>query len=222
MNHLKWWVDRPGPACSLADDPTTIPSDELPWQGTPPEGERPHFNLALSLRQITNLEHHLIHGPKVFSRTPGEMRVIEHIIPTQPGQVTRASWRPIPRKRWAELEREPQDMLALGVIEPSRSEWHNPIMLVPKPDGSTRFCIDYQELNKVAQFDATPCRGRTSSWSSSGQPNTSQNLTLQRGIGRCWCVPRTDQRLPSPPHRASSNFAGCPSDSTGWPPPSSG
>lgn len=45
-------------------------------------------------------------------------------------------------------------MLRLGVVEPSQSAWRSLPVLVPKPDSSVRFCIDFQEVNHVAQFDA--------------------------------------------------------------------
>lgn len=48
------------------------------------------------------------------------------------------------------------DMLWLGMIEPSRSEWRSPIVLMPKPDSSIRFCIDFWEVSKQAKFDAYP------------------------------------------------------------------
>lgn len=50
-------------------------------------------------------------------------------------------------------------MLQINVIEPSSSPWRNPLVLVPKPDGSVHFCIDFQEVNKIAAFDANlmPC-----------------------------------------------------------------
>lgn len=51
---------------------------------------------------------------------------------------------------------EVAEMLQLGVFEQSQSAWHSPLVLVPKPDGSICFCMDYREVNKIAQFNAYP------------------------------------------------------------------
>ena len=47
-------------------------------------------------------------------------------------------------------------MLEMGVIDPSKSNWFSPIVLVPKPDGSIHFCIDFRAVNKVSKFDQYP------------------------------------------------------------------
>ena len=54
------------------------------------------------------------------------------------------------------VEREIQIMLDLGVIEKSKSSFSSAVVLVKKPDGSCRFCIDFRPLNKIIQFDAEP------------------------------------------------------------------
>lgn len=54
------------------------------------------------------------------------------------------------------IEDEIDNMLKIGVIRPSTSPWASPITLVPKKDGSIRFCIDYRKLNSITIKDSYP------------------------------------------------------------------
>lgn len=51
---------------------------------------------------------------------------------------------------------EVEKMLKDGVIRPSRSPYASGVVLVGKPDGSTRFCIDFRPLNRVTKKDQHP------------------------------------------------------------------
>lgn len=56
-----------------------------------------------------------------------------------------------------EIERaEVERMLKEGVIEPSDSEWASPVVLIQKPYGTLRFCIDYKKLNALTIRDSYP------------------------------------------------------------------
>jgi len=47
-------------------------------------------------------------------------------------------------------------MLKLQVIVPTKIEWASPVLLIPKPGGSPRFCIDYRQFNERTARDSYP------------------------------------------------------------------
>lgn len=44
---------------------------------------------------------------------------------------------------------EVDKMLEADVIEPSKSKWSTPIVMIKKPNGTYRFCLDFRKLNNV-------------------------------------------------------------------------
>ncbi len=65
-------------------------------------------------------------------------------------------WVPLTKCKLEEMESLIQSMKGPGIIEPSSSPWSSPLTLVPKKDGTTRFCVNYWKLNEIRRKDSYP------------------------------------------------------------------
>jgi hypothetical protein len=92
------------------------------------------------------------------------------------------------------METEIKNMLESGVIEPSNSPWASPVVLVKKKDGSTRFCIDYREINKVTKRDAYPLPRLDDSIESMGGAKWFSTLDLASGYWQVGMDPKDQEK----------------------------
>ena len=86
----------------------------------------------------------------------GHCTLTEHHIDVQGAPaVKHASRRMSPIMRQIAIDTI-KELLEMGIIEKSASAWSSAPVMVKKSDGTTRFCIDYRDLNKVTKKDAYP------------------------------------------------------------------
>ena len=62
------------------------------------------------------------------------------------------------------LKKELDYMLKNDIIESSQSNWSSPCLLVPKSDGTYRFCTDYRKVNAVTKSDSYPIPLHRQDW----------------------------------------------------------
>ena len=124
----------------------------------------------------------------VFSELPGRTTVAHHDIRTAPGVKVRVPPYRITEARREAIQAEVRRMLQLRVIEESRSAWSSPVVLVPKPDGSYRFCNDFRRLNEASEFDAYPMPRVDELIERLGPARYLSTLDLTKGY---WQVPLT-------------------------------
>ena len=86
----------------------------------------------------------------------GRVKLVQHKIDVGGAKPIRQPSYRVPIAKKDVIDTEVEKMLVKEIIRPSTSPWSSPIVLVSKPDGSTRFCIDYRKVNSVTKKDAYP------------------------------------------------------------------
>ena len=140
----------------------------------------------LSPAQKQDLEEVILQHQDVFSELPGRTTITQHGIKTAPGITVRVPPYRVPEAWRNAIREEVTRMLRLRVIEESRSAWSSPVVLVPKPDGTFRFCNDFRKLNEVSEFDAYPMPRVDELIERPGSARYLTTLDLTKGgTGRC-------------------------------------
>ena len=114
---------------------------------------------VLNPGQMEQLKTLLIEFSDVFSQNDldlGCFKDIQHRVKTVDEIPVTEGLRRTPICFQDEERKVLENMLEMGVIQPSCSEWAAAPVLVRKKDGSVRYCIDYRKLNNKTVKDAFP------------------------------------------------------------------
>ena len=170
VNMLKEYVDRIDEAnekpvatvvsgCEVTDDESDDDHVEIPQlrlKNSEVLGNLPEILTHLpgsEKSQVIGLIHEYEH---LFSDVPGHTNLVVHDVDVGDSPpVKQHPYRVNPVKRDV-MKREVKYMLDHDLIEPSKSGWSSPCVLVPKQDGSSRFCTDYRLLNSKTKPDSYP------------------------------------------------------------------
>ncbi|KAK3091449.1 hypothetical protein FSP39_019925 [Pinctada imbricata] len=157
--YIKRWYDKSAKErrFSPGDEVLSKKITRVTFPGDASESiENLKFGINLSQEQKEELRSLCAKYSDVFTDKPGRCTLTEHRIRTT--TETPISQKPyrIPYAKQEQVKKALNDMLEQGQITQSKSPWSSPIVLVNKPDGSLRMCIDYRKLNEVTISDAYP------------------------------------------------------------------
>ncbi|KAL6419044.1 hypothetical protein ACFW04_014106 [Cataglyphis niger] len=128
-----------------------------------------------------------------FQAVAGSTPLIEHQIRLKNQTLIKQRYRPRNPAMQAIIDAEVDEMKKAGVIEPSRSAWSSPIVVVRKKDGKHRFCIDFRKVNEVTEKDAYPLPQVTATLDKLRGARYLTTLDLKNGY---WQVPLARESRP--------------------------
>ncbi|XP_065282035.1 uncharacterized protein [Dermacentor albipictus] len=143
-----------------------------------------HSQQAKELRAIIALHR------DVFSEQPGYTDWAVCKLATTTQEPVHVKQYPLPFAVRQEVEAEVSTMLQMGVVERSHSPYNAPTVLIKKPDGTNRFCVDFRRLNEVLIPDSEPIPRADCLIAEVGGRKIFSKMDLSKGY---WQVPLDEQ-----------------------------
>ncbi|KAL2086009.1 hypothetical protein ACEWY4_019329 [Coilia grayii] len=185
------------PVCCVVRQPELLDEDVSSRR----EPVSAHLQNSAALSDLPKLLHHLTpsqqsemqvliksHLP-LFRDRPSRTSLTVHDVET--GDATPIKQHPyrVHPNKLVVMKEELAYMVDIGAVESSQSAWSSPVVLIPKSDGSTRFCIDYRKVNTVTKTDAYPIPRLEDCIDQIGKAEFVTKLDLLKGY---WQVPLSD------------------------------
>ena len=130
-------------------DPGNYMMKDCTPNGSLPAIEHLSTPQQLDVTRIFN-RHNLFHGPI------GRLKGVQHDIEVGDHAPIRQHYYRCAPSRTETMKKEVEDMLKMGVIRPSRSQWASPLILVKKPNNEWRPCVDYRQVNQITKGESYP------------------------------------------------------------------
>ena len=144
-------------SCSVA---TVVEEEDNPELAVTDEEIMIHYNTKqkesylnvkysenISQARLKELKSLVFQFKEIFSDVPTITNLDEHKIDLTDDRPIRCKPYPVPLHLEDALNKEIDSMLNAGIIEPSEDYYASPLVLVKKPDGSIRVCVNYKALN---------------------------------------------------------------------------
>ena len=167
---------------------------------------------GLTVEQFEQLKQLLEENHDVFS-LEGELgctNIVQHVIDTGDHPPIKQPIRRMPFVHREKISAMVDEMLAQGVIQPSVSAWSSPVVLVPKKDGTSRFCVDYRRLNGVSRKDVYPLPRINDILDTLGETKYFSSLDLCSGYWQIELHPESRPKSAFVTHRGLHEFVRLP------------
>jgi len=128
--------------------------------------------------------------PCLFNDVPPGTNVIQHDIEVGSALPIKQHAYRCPMSLREAMKSEVKYLLQNGFAVPSNSPWSSPCVLVPKADGSLRFCTDFRKVNSITVADAFPLPRMEDCIDCLGGAKYITKLDLLKGY---WQVPLTER-----------------------------
>lgn len=84
-------------------------------------------------------------------------KLVEHeIVLLESTRPVKQRYYPVSERIEAAMHKELESLVEKDIVEKSQSPWNSPVVMVKKPNGDYRMCIDFRVVNSLSKKDAFP------------------------------------------------------------------